>query len=151
MNTPQNKSSSLASAIRYVSRILCILAILFISIFALDAFSPGLSLWRQIAGFLMHMIPSFVLIIVLIIAWKHELTGGILLVLIGLAASPFVYNINYNRLHSVWKSVEAIAIMTVPCCTGLDRMVRQAVEVSGVELDVKKVVIGIDGQVVQAG
>ena len=114
MNTPQNKSSSLAAMIRYLPRILCILAILFVSMFALDAFSPGISFWRQIARFLMHMIPSFVLIIVLIIAWKHELTGGILLALIGLAASPFVYSINYNRLHSVWKSVQVIALITVP-------------------------------------
>jgi NAD-dependent dihydropyrimidine dehydrogenase PreA subunit len=54
--------------------------------------------------------------------------------------------IRQNGLHSL-----TVAIMTVPCCSGLDRMVLQAVEVSGVELDVKKVVIGIDGQVVQAG
>ncbi|MGA2531837.1 MAG: 4Fe-4S dicluster domain-containing protein [Candidatus Aminicenantales bacterium] len=51
--------------------------------------------------------------------------------------------IRQNDLRSL-----TVAIMTVPCCSGLDRMVRQAVELSGVELDVKKVVIGIDGQVV---
>ena len=54
--------------------------------------------------------------------------------------------IRQNDLRSV-----TVAIMTVPCCSGLDRMVRQAVELSGVPLEVKKVVIGIDGQVVQAG
>lgn len=52
--------------------------------------------------------------------------------------------IRQNDLRSL-----TVAIMTVPCCSGLDRMVRQAVELSGAELDVKKVVIGIDGQVVQ--
>ena len=41
----------------------------------------------------MHMIPSFVLIIILIIAWKHELVGGI-----GLAAFPFIYSLNYRSL-----------------------------------------------------
>jgi len=60
------------------------------------------------------MIPSFVLIIVLVIAWKHELAGGILLALIGLAASPFVYSLNYNRLHSVGKSIGIVATITVP-------------------------------------
>lgn len=44
-----------------------------------------------------------------------------------------------------------VAIMTVPCCSGLERLVRRAVELSGVQLDVRKVVIGIDGAVVQAG
>ena len=52
--------------------------------------------------------------------------------------------IRQNGLRSL-----TVAIMTVPCCSGLDRMVRQAVELSGVDLDLKKVVIGIDGQVVQ--
>jgi NAD-dependent dihydropyrimidine dehydrogenase PreA subunit len=43
-----------------------------------------------------------------------------------------------------------VAIMTVPCCSGLERLVRQAVELAGDPLEVKKVVIGIDGKVVQA-
>ena len=40
-----------------------------------------------------------------------------------------------------------IAIMTVPCCTGLERMVQQAVAASGVDVPVRTVVIGIDGQI----
>jgi len=42
-----------------------------------------------------------------------------------------------------------VAIMTVPCCSGLERLVRRAVELSGEPLDVRKVAIGIDGVVVQ--
>ena len=38
--------------------------------------------------------------------------------------------------------------MTVPCCSGLERIVRLAVERSGVSLDVRKVVVGIDGKIV---
>jgi len=41
-----------------------------------------------------------------------------------------------------------VAVMTVPCCSGLERLVRLAVERSGVPLEVKKVVVGIDGQIV---
>jgi len=41
-----------------------------------------------------------------------------------------------------------VAIMTVPCCSGLERLVRMAVELSGVPIDVKKIVIGIDGKIV---
>ena len=37
------------------------------------------------------------------------------------------------------KSV-TIAIMTVPCCTGLERMVQQAVAIAGVDIPVKTVV-----------
>ena len=41
-----------------------------------------------------------------------------------------------------------VAIMTVPCCSGLFRLVQQAVEASGVPLDVRRIVIGIDGKIV---
>ena len=41
-----------------------------------------------------------------------------------------------------------VAIMTVPCCSGLERIVRLAVERSGVPLEVKRVVVGIDGAIV---
>ena len=59
-------------------RILAILATLSISMFALDAFEPGLTLWQQLAAFFMHMIPSFVLLLILLLAWKREMLGGIL-------------------------------------------------------------------------
>jgi hypothetical protein len=37
--------------------------------------------------------------------------------------------------------------MTVPCCSGLERIVRLAVELSGVRIEVKKIVVGIDGNI----
>ncbi len=40
-----------------------------------------------------------------------------------------------------------VAIMTVPCCLGLFRIVQRAVEASGVSIDIKKIVIGIDGRI----
>ena len=95
-------------------RILCILALLFISVFALDAFQPDLTFWQQIQGFIMHLIPSFVLLLFLLIAWKWELIGGIIFVLVGLVLSPFVYMHNYNMNGSVWMSIGIIAMITFP-------------------------------------
>jgi ferredoxin len=40
-----------------------------------------------------------------------------------------------------------IAVMTVPCCTGLERIVERAVAAAGVDIPVRTIVIGIDGQV----
>jgi hypothetical protein len=114
MEVPKGKSHRLASTIGWAARILCILAIAFISLFALDVFSEGAGLGQKIAAFLLHMIPSFVLIIVLIIAWKHELVGGILMTLIGLAASAFVYSLNYSRSHSVSRGLQTAAMIGTP-------------------------------------
>ena len=114
MEVPKGKSRRLASTIGWAARILGILAIAFISLFALDVFSEGAGLGQKIAAFLLHMIPSFVLIIVLIIAWKHELVGGILIALIGLAASAFVYSLNAGRSHSASIGLRAAAMIGAP-------------------------------------
>ncbi len=53
--------------------------------------------------------------------------------------------IKRNHLKSL-----TVAIMTVPCCSGLERIVGQAVALSGERLELKKVVVGIDGRVVHA-
>jgi len=81
----------------WTARILCILAILFISLFALDSFSSERTFWQNTTAFLMHLIPSFVLLAVLIIAWKWEKVGGIILIIFGLAFSIFIFVFNYKR------------------------------------------------------
>ena len=66
----------------WAPRVVGILAILFISSFALDVFQEGVPAAQILLGLVMHLIPSFVLIIILVIAWKYELVGGILFVAI---------------------------------------------------------------------
>jgi NAD-dependent dihydropyrimidine dehydrogenase PreA subunit len=51
--------------------------------------------------------------------------------------------IRLNQLKSL-----TVAVMTVPCCGGLQRIVDQAVEKSGAHLPVRTVVIGLDGEIV---
>jgi hypothetical protein len=111
MNQPEK---GVARLVYWAPRVLCILAILFISMFALDAFSPDLSVWQQIGGFLMHMIPSFVLAILLFFAWRHEKWGGIIFLLIGLIFTPIIFNWNYRMNNSVWISLSVIALITIP-------------------------------------
>ena len=98
----------------WLPRILCILAILFISLFAADAFAPGLTIWQQLGAFFIHLIPSFILLAFLILAWKWELIGGIIFMVIGLAFSPFIFMLNYNRNHSIWLSLVIILTITIP-------------------------------------
>jgi len=98
----------------WLPRIMCILAILFISMFAADAFGPEKTIWQQFGDFIMHLIPSFVLLVFLLIAWKWEYIGGIIFILIGLGLSPFVFIHNYKMNDSIWMSLGIIAAITIP-------------------------------------
>jgi len=98
----------------WIPRIICILAILFVSVFAADAFGPGRSIQEQLGDFIIHLIPSFILLAILIVAWIWELFGGILFLVIGLGLSPFIYRMNYNMNHSVWMSLGIILMITIP-------------------------------------
>lgn len=100
--------------VHWIPRILGIMAIIFISLFALDSFKPGVPPWQQIAGFLMHMIPSFLLILFLVVAWKWELPGGIMFVILGLGFMPFIYMMNYHMNHSVWMSAGVVLMINLP-------------------------------------
>ncbi len=100
--------------ILWLPRLLCIGAILFVSMFALDAFEPGMPFGQQILNFTMHLIPSFVLLLLLWIAWEKPYLGGILFAVAGIVMSPFVYTLNYIRTHSIWISSSIILMITVP-------------------------------------
>lgn len=69
--------------IYWTPRILSILFICFIAMFSLDVFSPELSLWQIIIGLFMHNIPTFIMIIILIVSWKHEIVAGVAFLLAG--------------------------------------------------------------------
>jgi hypothetical protein len=100
--------------LHWLPRILCILSILFVSIFALYAFNPENTIGEQIGDFLMHTIPSFVLTIILVLAWKWEKLGGILFTIIGVGLSPFVFFHNYRMNESIWLSLSIILVVTIP-------------------------------------
>ena len=67
----------------WTPRILSILFILFLAMFSLDVFDMNLGFWGTIVGLLMHNIPVFFLLVVLLISWKHEIVGGIVFILAG--------------------------------------------------------------------
>ena len=100
--------------LHWLPRIMCILTILFVSLFALDAFTPELTLWQQIGDFLVHLIPSFILLTLLFIAWKWEFVGGIIFTVIGLGLSTVVFIHNFKMNDSIWMSLGIISAITIP-------------------------------------
>jgi len=65
----------LASMLYWTPRIAGLLITLFVGIFALDVFGEGYSFWDLIVGLFMHLIPSFVLALILVLAWRWEWIG----------------------------------------------------------------------------
>jgi hypothetical protein len=60
----------------WTPRILSILFILFVGLFSLDVFGTGAGFWKTLGGFLIHNIPTFVLIAALVLAWRWEWVGA---------------------------------------------------------------------------
>jgi hypothetical protein len=62
----------------WTPRVLCILFALFLSLFALDVFEERRSIWVSMPDFLIHLLPTYAIIAVLIVAWRWEWIGAIL-------------------------------------------------------------------------
>ncbi|MBU4353333.1 DUF2070 family protein [Candidatus Parcubacteria bacterium] len=79
--------------IYWTPRILSIAFILFLSLFAFDVFEEY-SGWQVILGFLIHLLPSFILLAVILIAWKYDLVGAI--AFLG-SAVFYVFMVGFDR------------------------------------------------------
>lgn len=84
----QNLSTS-KKLLYWAPRALCIVFVVLTSLFALDVFEESKSIGEIILNLLMHLIPTFILIVILVITWKREWIGGILFIAFG-----FLYIIN---------------------------------------------------------
>jgi len=62
----------------WTPRVLGILFAIFVSVASLDVFSEGYDLWQTIGAFLLHLVPTFIVVIGLIIAWRWEWVGAVL-------------------------------------------------------------------------
>jgi len=100
--------------LHWLPRIICIMGILFISMFSIDALNSELTIWQQIWSLSMHLIPSFVLILLLLLSWKRELIGGIIFMIIGLGFSPIIFIHNFKMNQSIWMSLGVISVITIP-------------------------------------
>jgi hypothetical protein len=77
----------------------------FISLFALDAFGHGKGIWESLGDFGMHLIPTFVLLGIVALAWRWPWVGtaGSLAL-----AALFLYW-NFTVRHNVPSAVLVIA------------------------------------------
>jgi hypothetical protein len=89
----------------WTPRALCIVFAAFISIFAADIIGHGAGFWQTFLGLLMHLIPTFLIIALLVVSWRREWIGGILFILLG--ALYIVWAC--NKTFGIWSTFLMIA------------------------------------------
>jgi uncharacterized membrane protein YwzB len=89
----------------WIPRVLAIILIVFLSLFALDAFSGDASFIKKLGGFLRHLIPTFILVLTLLISRKKPLLGGSIFILLSIAFSFF---------FKTYRSVPTFLAITFP-------------------------------------
>ena len=90
-------------------RVLSILFAAFISILALDVFGEGYAFGELLVALFMHLVPTFVIILFIIIAWKKEWIGAIFF--LGLA----IFYIIIFRSELDWVTLLIIPLPLLIC------------------------------------
>jgi hypothetical protein len=67
----------------WAPRALCIVVAMFISMFALDVFGHGKGFWETTVALLIHLIPTYIILIVLVVSWRWEWVGAAMFIGLG--------------------------------------------------------------------
>jgi len=86
------------SLLFWAPRVMTIAFILFLGLFALDVFGEGYGFWDTLVALFMHLVPNFVLLAVLFVAWKREWVGALVFLALGI----FYIAITWERGHWSW-------------------------------------------------
>jgi hypothetical protein len=82
-------SPRLATIIHWAPRIAAMMIIFFMSLFSLDVFGMGASPLEVLGALLMHNIPSILMIILLVFAWKRPVVGFVAFLIAAIAFAFF--------------------------------------------------------------
>jgi len=83
----------------WAPRTLGIASIIFVSLFALDVFQKGIPFFQILLAFGIHLIPSFILLGIFLVAWKYEFVGGVIFTLISII--PFLLLSNSVQVNLI--------------------------------------------------
>lgn len=62
---------------------------LFLTLFTFDAWDGASSFWEGLLGWIIHLLPVFIVLFVLVVAWTRPRIGGILFLLLGAGFAVF--------------------------------------------------------------
>lgn len=96
----------------WIPRILSILFAAFLGLFALDVFKESTGFWETIGALLVHLIPAYLVLIALYIAWRRERWGFVVFIaLAGLYAVWAWGRANWPALLVISGTLVIIAIL----------------------------------------
>ena len=72
-------------ALSWAPRLLTILFAAFLSLFALDVFSETRGLLETVAALAMHLVPTFLIILVVVLSWRRDLIGVVVFAVLPVA------------------------------------------------------------------
>jgi hypothetical protein len=61
----------------WAPRVSAVLLAAFLALFALDVFGEGLGPWRTLIALAMHLVPTWMVVLVLTLSWRREWIGAI--------------------------------------------------------------------------
>lgn len=101
---------SIKTLVQWSPRVLSILFALFLMIFSFDVFEMVAPWYELLLGFLIHNIPTLILAIVILLAWKRPLIGAIIFCAAGLFYAILVFS---NQGLADWISVMIIGLPAI--------------------------------------
>jgi len=61
----------------WAPRVICMAFAIFLSMFALDVFGEGHGFWKTLLALLIHLVPVYIVLAVLAMAWRWEWIGAV--------------------------------------------------------------------------
>lgn len=80
----------------WAPRALCILFAALAGLFALDVFNEGQGVWGTALALLMHLVPTFLVLVVLALSWRREWIGGILFIALAVIYAVWSWNMPFG-------------------------------------------------------
>ena len=90
--------------VQWWARSITIVYAAFISIFSMDVFSEGYGVMNTAVALFMHLLPTFLILLILILAWRREWIGGVAFLILG------VFYVYYSSGKIDWTGIAMIGI-----------------------------------------
>lgn len=68
----------------WLPRVLAVAAVIMFAAASLDVWEMAGSFWLRLGGFVLHLVPSILTLVALVIAWRAEALGGLFFVILAI-------------------------------------------------------------------